>query len=34
MREKDEDVTRRLKKSHVVEVTMKIQNLRNEDINE
>ena len=34
LKEQDEDVTRRLKKTHIVEVTMKIQNLRSEDINE
>lgn len=34
LKEQDEDVTRRLKKTHIVEVTMKIQNLRSEDIND
>jgi hypothetical protein len=34
LRAQDEDVTRRLKKTNIVEVTMKVQNLRNEDINE
>lgn len=34
LKEQDEDVTRRLKKAHIVEITLKIQNLRNEDLNE
>ena len=34
LKEQDEDVTRRLKKTHIVEVTIKIQNLRSEDIND
>jgi hypothetical protein len=34
LKEKDDEVSRRLKKSHIVEVSMKILNLRNEDIND
>ena len=34
IREQEEDVIRRLKKTHIVEMAMKIQNLRNEDIND
>lgn len=34
LKDKDDEVSRRLKKSHIVEVSMKILNLRNEDIND
>lgn len=33
-KEKDDEVSRRLKKSHIVEVSMKILNLRHEDMND
>jgi len=34
LRERDEDLTRQLKKSHIVEMIIKIQNLKHEDIND
>lgn len=34
MRDQEEDVIRKLKKAHIVEIAMKIQNLRNEEIND
>lgn len=34
LKEQDEDVVRRLKKTHIVELTLKIQNLKNEDLND
>jgi len=33
-REAEEELDRRLKKSNIIEISMKIQNLRNEEIND